>query len=96
MDMQSGVGCAAAVCTTMAFLPQAWMAIKTRNTQSLSLAMYIVFTVGVALWLAYGLLKNDWALIVSNGITEILSLTILIIKLRYDVFGGRRGFDRAQ
>jgi MtN3 and saliva related transmembrane protein len=96
MDMQSEIGYAAAACTTIAFLPQAWVAIKTRNTQSLSLAMYIVFTAGVALWLAYGVLKNDWALIAANGVTVLLSLTILITKLRYDVFGGsKRAIGRA-
>jgi MtN3 and saliva related transmembrane protein len=89
MDMQSWIGYAAAACTTVAFLPQAWVAIKTRNTQSLSLGMYIIFTLGVGLWLAYGVLKGDWALIAANAITIMLSLIILITKLRYDVFGNR-------
>jgi len=96
MDMQSGIGYAAAICTTIAFLPQAWVAIKTRNTQSLSLAMYIVFTLGAALWLAYGVVKNDWALIAANSVTALLSCAILITKLRYDVLGARRALDRAQ
>jgi MtN3 and saliva related transmembrane protein len=90
MDIENWIGYTAAVCTTLAFVPQAWVAIKTRNTQSLSLAMYIVFTLGVALWLVYGLLKNDWALIIANGVTTLLASIILITKLRYDVFGGRR------
>lgn len=89
MDMQNWVGYAAAACTTVAFLPQAWVAIKTRNTQSLSLGMYIIFTLGVGLWLVYGALKGDWALIAANAITILLSLIILITKLRYDVFGER-------
>jgi MtN3 and saliva related transmembrane protein len=89
MDIESFIGYAAAACTTVAFLPQAWVAIKTRNTQSLSLGMYIIFTLGVGLWLAYGVLKGDWALIAANAITILLSLIILITKLRYDVFGSR-------
>jgi MtN3 and saliva related transmembrane protein len=93
MDIQSWIGYAAAVCTTVAFLPQAWVTIKTRDTRSLSLAMYVVFTLGVALWLVYGLMKKDWALIAANGVTVLLALTILITKLRNDVFGGKR--DRA-
>ncbi len=87
MELQNVIGYAAATCTTVAFLPQAWVAIKTHDTKSLSLGMYVIFTLGVSLWLAYGMLKNDWALIAANAITVMLSLTILVTKLRYDVFG---------
>lgn len=80
-------GYAAAICTTVAFFPQAYVAIKYRDTKSLSLGMYIIFTLGVALWLVYGLYKRDWAIIGANSITIILATTILITKLRYDVFG---------
>lgn len=89
MDTQNLVGYAAAACTTIAFLPQAWTALKTRDTKSLSLGMYIIFTIGVGLWLMYGVLRNDWALIAANAITVMLSLTILITKLRYDIFGAK-------
>ena len=81
------IGYAAALCTTSAFLPQAYVAIKHCDTKSLSLAMYIIFTTGLVLWLIYGLIKGDWALIASNAVTATLAATILITKLRYDVFG---------
>lgn len=84
------IGYAAAFCTTGAFLPQAYVAIKHRDTQSLSLAMYIIFTTGLVLWLIYGVIKNDWALIASNAVTATLAGLILITKLRYDIFGKRR------
>lgn len=80
------IGYVAALCTTSAFLPQAYVAIKHRDTQSLSLAMYIIFTVGVVFWLIYGVLKHDWAIIIANVITVTLAVIILITKLRYDVF----------
>ena len=83
-------GYAAATCTTFAFLPQAYAAIKHRDTKSLSLGMYIIFTFGVALWLVYGLYKQDWAIIGANCITLILAATILITKLRYDVFAPQK------
>lgn len=83
-------GYAAAICTTFSFLPQAYAAIKHRDTKSLSLGMYIIFTFGVALWLVYGLCKHDLAIIGANCITLILASTILITKLRYDVFGPQK------
>ena len=81
------IGYAAAFCTTSAFLPQAYVAIKHRDTKSLSLAMYIIFTTGLVLWLIYGVAKHDWALIASNAVTATLAALILITKLRYDIFG---------
>ena len=83
------IGYAAALCTTSAFLPQAYVAIKHRDTKSLSLAMYIIFTLGLVLWLIYGAIKNDWALMAANAVTVTFAALILIVKLRYDVFGKR-------
>jgi MtN3 and saliva related transmembrane protein len=88
MNMSSidALGFAAAFCTTVSFLPQAIKVIKSGDTSALSLMMYSIFTVGVALWLAYGILRQDPAMITANLITIALSLCILSIKLRNDVF----------
>lgn len=75
------IGYGAAVLTTSAFLPQAWLTIKTRNTSSLSLGMYSLFTAGILLWLVYGLLKNDLALIVANICTLLFAVCILGFKI---------------
>ena len=71
----------AAVLTTSSFLPQAIMTLKTRNTDSLSLGMYSVFTIGVFLWLIYGIYLADKAIIYANAITLVLSSSILFIKI---------------
>lgn len=76
------LGILAAICTTSAFLPQAVKVITTRDTKSLSLVMYVVLTIGVALWFIYGLLKSDYPLIIANGITFIFAATILFIKVK--------------
>ena len=77
------VGSLAACLTTAAFVPQAWLSFKTRDVSGISLGMYSVFTVGVALWLAYGLLLHAWPLIIANTITLVLALAILVMKLRF-------------
>ena len=77
------VGSIAAVFTTVAFIPQAYHSYKTRDLSGVSLPMYSMFTLGVALWLAYGWLLADWPLIISNAITLALSLLILILKLKH-------------
>jgi len=77
------VGSIAAFCTTVAFLPQTIKVLRTRDTQSISLGMYVTFTIGVSLWLCYGLLIGSTPIWVSNIIVLMMSLTILIMKLRH-------------
>ena len=77
------IGYIAMSLTTSAFAPQALHTLKTHDVSGISLAMYASFTVGVALWLVYGLLRGDWPIIIGNAITLGLALVILVLKLRY-------------
>lgn len=76
-------GYAAAVLTTSSFIPQAVMTIRSRNTRGISLAMYVIFTVGVALWLVYGIALESWPMILANTVTLGLAGTVLALKIRY-------------
>ena len=77
------IGSAAAALTTLSFVPQAWQTFKTRDVSGISLGMYTAFTLGVALWLVYGLLIGAWPIIIANVITLVLALAILWMKLRF-------------
>ena len=77
------VGYLAASLTTASFVPQAWLTFRTKNVRGISLGMYSVFTVGVALWLVYGLLAGAWPVVVANAVTLALAIAILVMKLRY-------------
>lgn len=83
--MQFGdvIGFGAAFLTTASFVPQAWLTFRTRDVSGISLGMYSAFTVGVALWLLYGLRLGAWPVVVANAITLALALAILGMKLRY-------------
>lgn len=83
MGFHTYIGLAAAMLTTFAFLPQAIKIIRTRHTKDISLVMYIIFTTGIVLWLIYGLFIKDLPIIVANIITLALSISILIMKIRY-------------
>ncbi len=83
MNTYTIIGLLAATCTTFSFLPQAVKVIRTKQTKDLSLVMYSVFTLGVFLWLMYGILVKDAPLIIANIITFILAAIILIMKIRY-------------
>lgn len=75
------IGSIAATCTTLAFVPQAIKSYKTRDLSGISLPMYTIFTLGVAMWFVYGLLKQDWPIIIANFITVALSAMILVLKI---------------
>ena len=77
------VSAIAATLTTAAFVPQALHIIRHRETKAISLVMYIAFASGVALWLVFGVLIGNWAIIVSNAITLVLTLAIVGMKIRY-------------
>jgi len=80
------IGYIAATLTTASFLPQAILTIKTKDTGSLSLSMYSMFTLGVLCWLIYGVYLADKAIICANAITFVLAASILSFKIYNVVF----------
>jgi MtN3 and saliva related transmembrane protein len=83
MTLTAWIGSAAAILTTTAFIPQVWKVWRTRHTADISLGMYILFTIGVALWLAYGVLLESWPITIANCITLMLAGTVLVMKLKF-------------
>jgi len=83
MTLTDVIGSLAACLTTFSFLPQAVHTFRTKDVRGISLGMYSVFTLGVALWLAYGWLLDAWPIMIANLITLALAATILVMKLRY-------------
>jgi MtN3 and saliva related transmembrane protein len=83
MDLIALLGFAAALCTTLSFVPQAIRIIRTKNTSSISLWMYALFTLGVFLWLLYGIFSKNSPVIVANAITFIFCSIILLLKIKY-------------
>jgi MtN3 and saliva related transmembrane protein len=83
-------GYAAAVLTTLSFVPQVWHTFRTRDVSGISLGMYSTFTVGVALWLAYGIARSDWPVVGANAVTLALACMVLGMKLRFGRGSGRR------
>ena len=83
MDFVNAIGLTAGALTTAAFLPQVVKTWKTRSTKDISLGMFLVLCSGIALWLVYGVLREDLPLLLANGVTIFLAGTILVFKLRY-------------
>ena len=77
------MGTTGAILTTVCWLPQAIKILRDRDTRALSLPTNLAFTVGMLLWLVYGMALPDRPLIWSSGITLALMLVILGLKLRH-------------
>lgn len=76
------LGYVAAVLTSCSFVPQALHTWRTRDTSGISLPMYAMFTVGVALWLVYGFVLRAWPVVAANSVTLVLASIILGLKWR--------------
>ena len=83
MSITTIIGLLAAIATTSSFLPQAIKTIKTKKTSGISLKMYSIFSFGTLLWFIYGIMNNDWPIIIANGITLIFASVILAYKIKY-------------
>jgi MtN3 and saliva related transmembrane protein len=80
-EISNLIGYPAAFLTTVAFVPQAWKSWRTRDLSGISLPMYALFTMGVALWLTYGIIIGSMPIIVANAITFLLAFMVLWLKI---------------
>ena len=76
------IGLSAAFLTTSAFIPQVYKIYKEKNADGISLTMYIILFIGVILWFVYRLLIGSLSIIIANGVTALLQLSIIIFKLK--------------
>jgi len=82
IDNYEIIGLLAALLTTASFVPQVYKTWKSKSADSLSLTMYLVFFVGIILWLVYGIHLNSLSMIIANSITAILALLLILFKFK--------------
>lgn len=83
MDMPTLLGFAAGLLTTVAFVPQVVKIWKTKSARDVSLHTFVTFTLGVGLWLAYGVVREEPPIVVWNAVTLLLAGAILAMKVRF-------------
>jgi MtN3 and saliva related transmembrane protein len=82
VDIVGIMGFIAGLLTTVAFLPQVIKVYKTKSAKDISLPMYVIFTIGIAMWIIYGFMLDSMDILIFNVITFILAITILVYKIR--------------
>lgn len=86
MQASDLLGYLAGTLTTAALIPQVWRTFRTKDVSGISLRMYVVFTSGIAVWLAYGVLLGETPMMLANSVSLVLACAVLAMKLKY----GRR------
>ena len=82
-DPSEIIGLVAGLLTTVSFVPQVVKIWKSKHAQDISLAMFLIFSIGVGLWLLYGISIGSLPVILANAVTLTLALAILILKIRF-------------
>ena len=83
MSFTQILGYTAGAITSLTFLPQVVKTWKEKSAKDVSLLMFIIAAVNEAMWIGYGILKNDWVIILTNSVIICLSLVMIFLKLRY-------------
>lgn len=83
MQASDILGYAAATLTTVSFIPQVWRTFRTRDVSGISLRMYSIFTAGIAVWLAYGIVLKETPMMIANSLSLVLACSVLVMRLRF-------------
>ena len=83
MNLVPMIGFAAGTLCTLAYLPQALQAFRTRSVRDISLSMLISLNVGLVLWVVYGVFIHSAPIILPNAVTFFLAFPLLLMKLRF-------------
>lgn len=83
MSLITILGLVAGICTSTSLLPQLIKIIKEKQVEDLSIGMFVTLTIGVALWIVYGVMKSDLPIIITNAFSLLLNVCILVLRFKY-------------
>jgi len=81
------IGLCAAVLTMFAFIPQIVKVLKTKSAKDVSVITLLQLSLGVSLWIVYGIHLKDAIIIIANSITLITLIIILCLYFNYEKAG---------
>lgn len=84
MNFTDIMGLLAGFCVTVSVIPQIIKVWKTKKVKQISLLTFSVLTFGIAIWVVYGILKNDFPIIITNSISLFLNLIMVYFLIYYE------------
>jgi MtN3 and saliva related transmembrane protein len=83
MNWTQIIGLTAGVCTAISLVPQVVKTIKEKEAEDVSLLMLLVLGAGLALWIVYGIKRNDLPIIATNCFSLLVNITMVILRIKY-------------
>ncbi len=83
MNSNTIIGVGASVLTAISMLPQLIKLIKEKKADDISVVMLITLILGLTLWIWYGIKKEDWIIILSNSLSVLINILVLILSIMY-------------
>ncbi len=83
MSPETIIGISASVLTTTSMLPQLFKLLKEKKSEDVSLWMLLILFAGICLWIIYGIMKNDFIIIISNAISLFINVIIVVLKIKF-------------
>lgn len=83
MEALNFLGLLGGILSTICFLPQVIQAWKTKSTKDISLPMYLLLVASIITWMTYGVIRQDYPIVFTNGTILLMTSTILFLKLKY-------------
>jgi MtN3 and saliva related transmembrane protein len=80
IDLEDIVGIAGGICTSVSLLPQLVKMIKEKKSTDISIVMLVTLLSGLGLWIWYGILTKDWPIIITNAVSLVLNVLIIILR----------------
>jgi MtN3 and saliva related transmembrane protein len=77
------IGIVAGIFTSYSLVPQLVKMVKEKKVEDLSLGMFLTLLIGIILWVVYGVLRDDWPIIITNSFSILLNFFILFLKFKY-------------
>jgi MtN3 and saliva related transmembrane protein len=83
MELTNYIGIVAGICTAVSLLPQLFKIIKEKKAENISYFMLFILLTGLALWVWYGVLKNDYPLIITNSFSFLVNILVILFTIKY-------------
>ena len=77
------IGLIAGILTATSLLPQLIKTLRERQSEGISSFIFIMLMAGNGLWAYYGILRDDFPIIITNSFSFVMNVVMLILKIRY-------------
>jgi len=83
METTQWIGIVAGVLTASSMLPQLIKVVKKKEAEDISLVMLVVLMSGIAMWIVYGIFRDDWPIIITNSFSLLVNILLTFFRVKY-------------